>query len=343
MITAVDTNILLDLFLPDLNYAKDSKEMLKIAYNDGALIICDIVYAELVPQFLFRKKLDEILKIVNISDPANPSIGDEFYSGYIPAVSVNGTYAYVQDFLNGLHIFDISDPYSADEVGNCETVYWASSITAYGDYAYIAGGINRCMQIVDVSDPENPIPFGRFFLPGGSSSKTNEIAVSGHLVFVANGLTGLMVIDVSNPENPFLVCSFDTAGFAEDIFIQGDKIYVADGDSGKLYVLQLNIDTTTYIEMNLNNVLYLLNNFSSSITNIETLKSKIDVVIKGIQNGNYNGTYSKLKHDILEKMDGCATNGAPDRNDWVTDCAAQNELYPKVKQCLDLIAGLKKP
>lgn len=95
--------------------------------------------------------------------------------------------------------------------------------------------------------------------------------------------------------------------------------------------------------MNLNNVLYLLNNFSSSITNIETLKSKIDVVIKGIQNGNYNGTYSKLKHDILEKMDGCATNGAPDRNDWVTDCAAQNELYPKVKQCLDLIAGLKKP
>ena len=67
MITAVDTNILLDLFLPDLNYAKDSKEMLKIAYNDGALIICDIVYAELVPQFLFRKKLDEILKKVNIS------------------------------------------------------------------------------------------------------------------------------------------------------------------------------------------------------------------------------------------------------------------------------------
>jgi len=67
MVTAVDTNILLDIFLPDPDYAENSKEMLKIAYDEGALIISDIVYAELVPQFIIRKKLDETLHKINIS------------------------------------------------------------------------------------------------------------------------------------------------------------------------------------------------------------------------------------------------------------------------------------
>jgi len=51
MITAVDTNVLLDIFFPDKKFAAESARLLKLAFNEGALIICDIVYAELVPQF----------------------------------------------------------------------------------------------------------------------------------------------------------------------------------------------------------------------------------------------------------------------------------------------------
>jgi len=46
MITAVDANILLDVFLPDEKFASDSSKFLKLAYDEGALVICDIVYAE---------------------------------------------------------------------------------------------------------------------------------------------------------------------------------------------------------------------------------------------------------------------------------------------------------
>lgn len=67
MITAVDTNILLDVFLPDERFATDSAELLKLAYDEGALIICDIVYAELVPQFEDRQRLDKTLAIINVS------------------------------------------------------------------------------------------------------------------------------------------------------------------------------------------------------------------------------------------------------------------------------------
>ena len=67
MITAVDTNILLDVFLPDKKFASDSSKLLKLAYDEGALVICDIVYAELVPQFEKRSMLDSTLTTINVS------------------------------------------------------------------------------------------------------------------------------------------------------------------------------------------------------------------------------------------------------------------------------------
>lgn len=67
MITAVDTNILLDVFLPDENFASDSAKLLKLAYDEGAIIICDIVFAELVPQFPEKSVLDKTLRTLNIS------------------------------------------------------------------------------------------------------------------------------------------------------------------------------------------------------------------------------------------------------------------------------------
>lgn len=67
MITAVDTNILLDIFLPDKKFASGSSELLKLAYDEGALVICDIVYAELVPQFGGKSILDSTLATINVS------------------------------------------------------------------------------------------------------------------------------------------------------------------------------------------------------------------------------------------------------------------------------------
>jgi len=67
MISAIDTNILLDVFLPDKRFAAGSAMLLKLGYDEGALIICDIVYAELVPQFGNRRKLDDTLATINVS------------------------------------------------------------------------------------------------------------------------------------------------------------------------------------------------------------------------------------------------------------------------------------
>ncbi len=67
MITAVDTNILLDVFLASDEHGPQSREWLTDAYEAGAIILCDIVYAELVPAFADRASLDAALERVGIT------------------------------------------------------------------------------------------------------------------------------------------------------------------------------------------------------------------------------------------------------------------------------------
>ena len=75
MISAVDTNVLLDVFLPDKLFAEQSAKLLKIAYDEGALLICEIVYAELVPQFNDRHTLDSALSTLNVAiAPSSPDV-----------------------------------------------------------------------------------------------------------------------------------------------------------------------------------------------------------------------------------------------------------------------------
>jgi predicted nucleic acid-binding protein len=66
MITFVDTNVLLDVFLPDPKWGETSKNLLDQAYVQGSLIINEIIYAELAPQFARKDLLDDTLKVLGI-------------------------------------------------------------------------------------------------------------------------------------------------------------------------------------------------------------------------------------------------------------------------------------
>ena len=78
MITALDTNILLDLFRTDSPYHIQASQWIKEAYGQGSLIVCDIVYAELVPAFNDRSVLDNALRDINASlSPINSAIAYE--------------------------------------------------------------------------------------------------------------------------------------------------------------------------------------------------------------------------------------------------------------------------
>jgi hypothetical protein len=67
------------------------------------------------------------------------------------------------------------------------------------------------------------------------------------------------------------------------------------------------------------------------------LTNKINAVLNDIQAGLYTDALSKLQHDILMKTDGCATGATPDKNDWITACSKQSDVYRLLQQAIDLL------
>ncbi len=119
MITAIDTNILLDIFLPDNKFAKASAALIRRTYNEGALIICEIVYAELVPQFADRQRLDQTLKTISVSlSPLNTEIA--FLAGNKWAQyrkSGGKRKRIITDFLIGAHATESADRFLSRDRG----------------------------------------------------------------------------------------------------------------------------------------------------------------------------------------------------------------------------------
>jgi predicted nucleic acid-binding protein len=61
MITALDTNILLDILVPNEEFYEASANALQESATAGSLVICDIVYAELSIHFGGQRECDAFL------------------------------------------------------------------------------------------------------------------------------------------------------------------------------------------------------------------------------------------------------------------------------------------
>ena len=82
--------------------------------------------------------------------------------------------------------------------------------------------------MVEVSDPANPVEVGFYATPGNAYG----VAVSGNLVFVADGDSGLRIVDVSDPTGPVEVGAHSTPDWARDVVVSGNHAFVAGGSSG---------------------------------------------------------------------------------------------------------------
>ena len=75
----------------------------------------------------------------------------------IPDVFVQGSYAFVAAWENGLRVVDISNPSSPSEVGFLEALSLARGVFVQGTVAIVFDG---GLRIVDVSNPASPRPVG---------------------------------------------------------------------------------------------------------------------------------------------------------------------------------------
>jgi hypothetical protein len=68
------------------------------------------------------------------------------------------------------------------------------------------------------------------------------------------------------------------------------------------------------------------------------LLKKLNAVLGSISAHKYAHTLQQLQNNILTKVDGCATTGAPDKKDWITNCPDQSVVYTPL---LNIIAEVK--
>jgi len=100
---------------------------------------------------------------------------------------------------------------------------FAKKIFILGNYAYIAAG-NAGLQIVNISDPEDPILVKNYDTHGEAQS----VYISGNRAYIAVSSVGLEIIDILNPLNPSLLGTYPNTSYNYDVCVSGDYAYIAD-------------------------------------------------------------------------------------------------------------------
>ncbi len=125
MITAVDANVLLDVFISSEEHGPRSREWLSAAYNAGAIVVCDLVYAELVPAFTSRTSLDNSLREIGaMLSPINSSIAFEAGLRWKRYREAGGSRErIIVDFLIGAHASATADAFLTRDRGFFSTYF----------------------------------------------------------------------------------------------------------------------------------------------------------------------------------------------------------------------------
>lgn len=174
--------------------------------------------------FVFVADSYQGLKVIDISDPAVPSLAGSYYLAAAEDVVIVGNHAYVAAYNLGLMVFDITTPTSPALIGSAPTTGQVKDLAAMGDSLYVAGGLAG-LHVFDISTPGSPVSTGTY-----SSTNAQSVTVSGRHLFVGDHDAGLLIFDVTGAPTP--VGSYDTPGSARSVDVEGNYAYVADGVAG---------------------------------------------------------------------------------------------------------------
>ncbi|MFL6233749.1 MAG: type II toxin-antitoxin system VapC family toxin [Thermoanaerobaculia bacterium] len=106
MKTAVDSSVLLDVFGADPQFGEASRESLRIAYDSGSLVVCEVVWTEVRAHFPTHESFREALATLGILfDPMTAEAAE--LAGELwrqrPKKSKEDRKRVVADFLIGAH------------------------------------------------------------------------------------------------------------------------------------------------------------------------------------------------------------------------------------------------
>lgn len=169
------------------------------------------------------------LSIINVSQPATPTLVSVVGLRDARSVDVAGNLMYIADFRapRGLRVFSITNPASPVLLATYHYDGTAGEARVYNQVAYVAQTVG--LEMADVISPTAPSRLASLPLPGNSYS----LAVADARAFVACGSGGLQIVDVSSPTQPLVTGVIPMPGSARGVAVQNDLAYVA-ADAGGL-------------------------------------------------------------------------------------------------------------
>jgi len=222
--------------------------------------------------YLYSTNYDEGLNIYALTgsgaDPISPQFKGQWdtestdpYDGSSYKVAVADEYAFVAHGEGGIHIIDVINPENPqwqtywDLPDPDDLLAWGVVVVHYQDWVAPGGPLepptfgstyyvyvtysNERLRIFEVTTFDlrtTPI----ISLIGIVNYGTPEsVAVEGDYAFLADGNEGLRVVDIREPAYPLEVGNYDTPGYATDVKVRNNIVYVADCEN-QLQILQFN-------------------------------------------------------------------------------------------------------
>lgn len=170
------------------------------------------------------------LRSVDMSDPTNPrQLGVLYHpTGYPQSMTIDGSMAFIAAGTEGVLIVDISDPAAPLLRGQIPTRGFSYGVTVRDGIAYVADG-SAGLQLFDVSVPESPRPYGDGAATAGLAY---DVVVTGNIALVSDPIGGLFAFDLADPNSPRQLSQITTPGSPSGVWLEGARLFVADGPAG---------------------------------------------------------------------------------------------------------------
>jgi probable HAF family extracellular repeat protein len=128
--------------------------------------------------------------------------------------------------------------------------------------------------------------------------------------------------------------------YAAQLVVTDDSGLASDASTVQVLVVTLATWATEKIQTELQPTIAALPADKFVNPNLQkTMMNKTNAVIAAIQAGNIQDARDKLQNDLLKKVDGCATSGAPDKNDWIKDPVSQKGVYQQILAVIQELGG----
>jgi hypothetical protein len=178
---------------------------------------------------LFVTKKPNSLLTLDISDPVNPTISNEYVCYPITGGLLENLVVY-EDILyfvaagDVLSFYDVSDPDSPSLLGRyiADTQY--SNLARSANYAYM-GGLG--LRIFDIGDPADPVGVNWYFLP----DQTRYCFTRNELLFVVNNYD-VVIYSLNDPRYPEYLSTVFTDFLVNQVYADNPFLYIANDADG---------------------------------------------------------------------------------------------------------------